>query len=257
MSEPRLRVVVKDTARNARERELDALARRLAETHPRAFRDGRARDREPGALLSEPAIRELLRRVEEVAAWSIADAGAARRQLRKVPKLLARAERDLGDADQLLRRAVLANHLGSDTVQLPMLARAMSDEDWDALPEWLAAVSDLRERVLPALRRVAESAASEKATREPDPRDRGVAELARGFWDAERKRVGEGVGEPAARRLGATACHFVDKEGGRDGAPVTPRNPFTAFFADLVSSQLGWTATRAQTALGRWDRRER
>lgn len=241
MAAPRYRLVLSERAKRERAA-LDALARELAREHG----------------VSEVAVRKLLDDVEHVAARREVPPARARAKLRRAATLVARAERDLGEADALLRRALLGAHQGRDAVQAPALARALSDEQWAELPGWLDAVGDVAERVLPQLRRALAVAAREKGKREADPVGRSVAELARLFWQAERERVRAEQGETAARRMGAATAHYVDKDGDRDHPPVSAKNRFSAFFADLGRRhpRLRWTVPRCETALGRHERRQ-
>lgn len=242
MATPRYRLVL--SARAKRERAaLDALASELAREHG----------------LSEVALRKLLDDAEHVATRREVPPAQARAKLRRAAVLVARAQRDLGEADALLRRALLGAHQGRDAVQAPALARALSDEQWAELPRWLDALDDVAERVLPELRSALAEAAGEKGKREPDPVGRSVAELARAFWDAERERIRAEQGETVARRMGAATAHYVDKDGGRDHPPVRAKNRFSAFFADLGRRhpRLGWTVPRCETELGRHKRKGR
>lgn len=240
MAAPRYRLVLSERAKRERAA-LDALARDLARDHG----------------LSEIAVRKLLDDVEHVATRREVPQARARAKLRRASVLVARAQRDLGEADALLRLALLGAHQGRDAVQAPALARALSDEQWAELPGWLDAVGDVAERALPQLRRALAEAAGEKGKREADPVGRSVAELVRALWAAERERVRAEQGETAARRMGPTTCHYVDQHGLRNsGPPVRAKNRFSALFADLGRRhpRLGWTVPRCETALGRHER---
>lgn len=243
MAAPRYRLVLSERAKRERAA-LDALARELAREHG----------------LSEIAVRKLLDDVEHVATRREVPPAQARAKLRRVSVLVARAQRDLGEADAVLRRALVGAHQGTDAVQAPALARALSDEQWAELPGWLDALDDVAERVLPELRRALAEAAGEKGKREPDPVGRSVAELARAFWDAERERIRAEQGDTAARRMGPATCHYVDQHGLRSsGPPVRAKNRFSAFFADVGRRhpRLRWTVPRCETALGRHQRGRR